>query len=653
MKNFLLLILLLVSVPFYGQFEAAHWFFGEHAGLDFTGGAPILEYGSQIDTEEGCSSISNACGDLILYTDGITVWNANHEVMLNGTGLFGSDSSTQSGIIVPKPNDTNIYYIFTVDEGYSNPSQYGMCYSVVDMTLDGGLGGIVSGQKNIELVEHASEKVTAVSSSDGSSIWVITLAPDTSSTTAPYQTTSSYFTTFYAFKVTTSGVETTAVISAFSLGIEGGIGYMKASPDGTRIAIANLYDQSAYLFNFNSTTGELSNPVRLSLEYPANRPYGVEFSPNSTKLYLSDKNNQLTQFDLIDNNKKTIISRDQNYRSALQLGLDGKIYQTHTIDYEVGTSEMSVIEKPNEAGTACSYRYKKISLGTGMVAHEGLPPFIQSFFIQVETLDASVEFTNRLEVVSNEEILSVDWDFGDGTTLTTYPDNSPDNTHSQALHTYSTPGTYTITAVLHLAVGCDTSVQQTLEVPPMLDPNLTAFCTDNSTATQSLDLHYYDSILNDLLAHSSDYEVHYYLSDTDAINDQNEVTGTYTTTTNTDKIYYKFINYETSKTIYGVFVLNVSPNPEAPSITSYEICDTDTDGFAEFDLTIKNAEILQNYSTSLYAVTYYLTNTDAESATNAITTPQSYTNNTAFFKKHYGIELKIPIPDVIIPIHLT
>ncbi len=627
MKKLLLFLSFAISLNFYGQYEAEHWYFGDNAGLDFVaGGAPVLEPGSQIETEEGCSSISNACGDLLLYTDGITVWNANHQIMLNGTNLLGDPSSTQSGIVVPKPGDNSKYYVFTVDDGFSAPSSEGLCYSEVDMNLDGGLGGVVSTKKNINLVTHAGEKVTAVVNEDGSAVWVITFAPNSSSTTAPYAANGSVFNTFYAFKITSAGVQSTATVSTLALNVDGGVGYMKVSPAGDKIAVANMYDNSAYLLDFDSATGAVSNPVVLPLTYPANEPYGVEFSPDSSKLYISDKNNRVTQFDLHNNNAMTVLSTRSNYRSALQLGLDGKIYQTYTRDYGLGSHQMSVIENPNAAGAACNYRYRYINLGSGMTAHQGLPPFIQSFFIQVAVPDVTAEFTNQMEVESNEEITSVDWDFGDGTTTTTFPDNPPDNTHAYANHVYMTPGTYTITAILHLAIGCDTVVTKDVTIPPILDTDLTSLCTSNPSGIQNTDLHDYDVIINDFLTHATNYEVHYYSSDSDALSNQNEITGLYTNTTQNDKIFYAITDLDTDVTTYGLFYLKVSPNPQLQPVASYDICDIDTDGFAEFDLTSKEAEILNTYTNPPYETTYFSSQNDAETATNEIVDPQSYTN---------------------------
>ncbi len=451
-----------------GQYQAAHWFFGQYAGLDFTNGFPVPETGGMIFSEEGISSISNACGDLQFYTDGMTIWNANHTPMPLGTGLKGDDSSTQSAIIIPAISQNNIYYVFTADDGFSSPSLDGINYTVVDMSLDNGLGDIIPGQKNISLINHASEKITAISSPDGTFVWVVFLAPETTDTSAPYNTTGNNFNSFYAFKITASGIQNTATVSHFpNLHIINGIGYMKLSPDGQKIAIANSYDNSAYLFDFNITTGVVSNPISLPLNLGNDSPYGLEFSPDSSKLYLSDWYNRLTQFDLSNNNNPTIISTNTNYRAALQLGLDGKIYRPYTTDYGSTHTELSVINNPNEAGMACDYRHRSINLGTGMIVHQGLPNFIVSYFGggNIGSITHNQQFT-QYEITTNEAFNSVDWDFGDGTTLTTYPDNPPDNNHTSAQHTYASTGVYNISAILHYVSGCDVPINSEVDTNP-------------------------------------------------------------------------------------------------------------------------------------------------------------------------------------------
>ena len=116
MKKILLILTLFVCVYSYAQNQATNWFFGEGAGINFnlaTGTvSPVL--GGQLNTREGCTTISDINGDLVLYTDGSTVYNKNHEVMVGGIGLYGDNSSTQSALVVPAPKNPDIYYIFTL-----------------------------------------------------------------------------------------------------------------------------------------------------------------------------------------------------------------------------------------------------------------------------------------------------------------------------------------------------------------------------------------------------------------------------------------------------------------------------------------------------------------------------------------------------------
>ncbi len=642
MKKHLILYLFLFTFTLHAQYETSHWFFGTHAGLNFQSGAPVPEAGGQMDTEEGCSSISDACGNLLMYTNGVTIYNANHQIMLNGDGLHGSDSSTQSGIIVPKPGDPNIYYVFTVDEAYAGiADSRGLKYTIVDMTLDNGLGGVPEDPnpnpsgityKNISLVEHATEKVTAVISSDGSSIWVLTLAPQPTNAQIPYTTLGSNSNTVYAFKVTTSGVQNTASISSLNLSIYGGVGYMKASPDGTKVAIANMYDNTAYLLDFDSTTGKVSNPV--SLFTSSANPYGVEFSPDSSKLYIGDRDNRLYQFDLGNNNEMTVVSREPNYRSALQLALDGKIYQTYTIDYGMGSHQMSVIDNPNEAGLACNYKYRSINLPTDMTARQGLPPFIQSYFLQIGGLkNLAVEIDQNLEINSNRPFISIDWDFGDGTTAVTYPDNPPDNTHSAIEHTFSDPGTYTVTATIHLSQGCDVpaSMEVTIYPNPSLQEfnNTLEFCDLNQNGKVTLNLHDLDSEIFSKQTAPGTHIVRYYPSPVDAENETNELSDPYTNTTPYhQEIAVRVDNLNTLGHAVGNLLIEVYPLPEIFHVPAYEICDTDIDGFAVFDLSTKKDEILNGRNPGEYEIKFYPTKEDAENETNEIN--EDYTNPNAF-----------------------
>ena len=400
---FLFLSILTLNLPLLSQDEANNWYFGEFAGISFSTGDPVALTDGQINTWEGCSSISASNGSLRFYTDGITVWDKDHNVMANGTGLLGNPSSTQSGIIVPDPGNDQKYFIFTVDEVTELGGAKGLNYSVVDMTLNGFKGDVVSNQKNILLTAPLCEKVTAVGHSNGVDTWVITQKWNSND--------------FYAYLVTSSGVSTTPVISTIGVFIGGSNidvakGYLKVSPDGTKIAKANAGLKSVELFDFNNTTGVVSNAL-----IDANlggEPYGIEFAPNNQFLYVSTwKNNPgqfLYQYDLKASDpigsRYTVTAGVQG---ALQLAPDNRIYVSRWQG-----SYLSRINQPNKPGANCSYESNAVYLD-GQTSTYGLPPFIQSFFSfnagffnEPPCFGSPTQFYEN----SSQEPDSVLWDFG-------------------------------------------------------------------------------------------------------------------------------------------------------------------------------------------------------------------------------------------------
>ena len=102
-------LFLIIAASLFAQKQAAHWYFGENAGLDFNSGSPIALTDGQMQTTEGCATISDYDGNLLFYTNGVTIWNKNHQIMVNGENLNGDFSSTNSAIIIPKPGDITIY----------------------------------------------------------------------------------------------------------------------------------------------------------------------------------------------------------------------------------------------------------------------------------------------------------------------------------------------------------------------------------------------------------------------------------------------------------------------------------------------------------------------------------------------------------------
>ena len=255
--------------------QANIWYFGDRAGLNFNNNPPTALTNSQMTTHEGCATVSDSIGHLLFYTDGRQVWNSNHTVMPNGSGLMGHESSTHSAIVIPKPGSNTIYYIFTADAAENNGIG-GYRFSELDMTLNGGLGNITA-NKNILLYAPSSEKLTAASHNNGIDIWVITKELNNH--------------TYRSYKVTCNGVDinpvisTVAPISGNTLGYR--TGYFKVSPDGTKIVNARNLEGGWDLLKFNNTTGIISDRILIERPIAQINMYGAEFSPDSKLVYLN------------------------------------------------------------------------------------------------------------------------------------------------------------------------------------------------------------------------------------------------------------------------------------------------------------------------------------------------------------------------------
>jgi hypothetical protein len=364
----LLLSFLLLSVFASAQHETDKWYFGVLAGIDFSSGSAVAISGGQVNTPEGSAIMSNAgTGALMFYTDGLSVWDSTHTVMPNGTGLLGASSSTQAALIIPQPGSSTLFYIFTTDEiGGAN----GLRYSVVDMSLQGGLGDVTV--KNVSLLSVVTEKLTAVKDQATGEFWIVAHKWGNDA--------------FYAYKLTSAGVSAPVITNIGIVHnnsmIQNTYGQMKFNGCGSKLACAIGYQDTIQLFDFNPATGVLSNEISIPM---ADHVYGIEFSPDGSKFYASMYGSfqTLFQFDISSGVQSTIMASKiplsiTSDTYALQLANDGKIYVVKSFSQFLG-----VINSPNTAGASCNYVDFGFDLDpnfVGATSSLGLPNFVQSFF---------------------------------------------------------------------------------------------------------------------------------------------------------------------------------------------------------------------------------------------------------------------------------
>lgn len=386
MKKIFILLIIFLPLLSIAQKQGNIWYFGADAGLDFNSGIPIPLTNGQTYTSynscalEGTAIISDSSGALLFYTNGQTIWNKNQQIMLNGDSLLGNYSSTQAALIVPQPGCSRYFYVFTTDDFCNNNLKYGFRYSIVDICLDNGLGAVMLNQKNLKLLDTVCEKITAVRHANGIDYWVIV---------------HKYFSdAFYSYHLSSAGIVDTVISHIGSIHPDTAddqytgpaIGQLKSSPNGNKLAIVtgnsgNANNAIAEYFDFDNNTGIISNCV--SIKTNPNNYYGVSFSPDNSKIYITywlNSGSGVCQFNLnagdgnadsVIASRTIIINNVYNYW-ALQLATDGKIYVALSGNY------ISVINNPNSIGVNCNFVDSAIYLN-GKICSFGLPNFIDSY----------------------------------------------------------------------------------------------------------------------------------------------------------------------------------------------------------------------------------------------------------------------------------
>jgi gliding motility-associated-like protein len=445
-KTFILHTLLFLALFATAQKQNNTWYFGKGAGIDFNYTPPKALKGGNVSSVEGCASLSDNNGHILFYTNGEVIYNRKNDIMLNGSGLAGDQSSTNNVAIVPLPNNDSLFYLFATSAALSIDQQF--TYSIINIKGDGGYGEVI--QKNVSIEPSVFEKLAAIKHCDSKQTWLIVRKWETDE--------------YHAYLLTAAGLNMVPVVSHTGLVIGGydnnAIGTLKSSVKGDKLVALHAFQNDIVeLMDFDNTTGMITNPIQFkpNTTLPVNPYiglYGAEFSPNGKLLYISS-NNSLTepsilyQFDISSNNAAAITASKQViakttpwYAGSLQIGPDKKIYMAMWKDTAV-----SIINDPDVAGTGCNFKFDALLFDPKLKepVQFGLPTFIQSSF---DPNTAPFDFT-RTGKCTDQDIQftisrttgmdSVRWFFGDAQESTTL---SP-------LHHYTGTGYYDVKLIVY------------------------------------------------------------------------------------------------------------------------------------------------------------------------------------------------------------
>ncbi len=503
------LTLILCAGEVQAQKETYNWTFGNQAGLtwnttrSFTGsyvyggnGATTevlnelpTNIASPMNADQGCFSLSDKNGKLILFSDGSKLYNANKVVMNSGTDMVGNNANAQSGILFPYPGNPDKYIAVAV--GYWSFDDIG--YTVIDMKANTRLGGVESINNALPAGRKGKvgSSITSIRHENGVDYWVVAAGKGSP-------------TYLNAWRFRPDGID--APISyqlPANVRENASNGYLKFSPDGKHFVWGTFSDSKLFFGEFDKSTGAFSNIRYITSSEGGNEFYGVEFSMSGKYMYVTKTTSSIgiSNFYLYAFDFQALInsSNPQSYYEnemkripfpvatngmpcALQLGPDGRMYISG-YPYMGSPSSFYVIENPEQFDDLKIFRLDNFLSG---IARFGLPSFAASWFelkIGGDTefcLDnVAREYTLVISKGEGSEGLAYTrWNFGDGSAIVD-DTNVSDGAIQSQMHAYSAAGNYTITITCHKADGSElTAMRQVLSVKVLALPSFTVSTED-------------------------------------------------------------------------------------------------------------------------------------------------------------------------------
>lgn len=362
------------------QKEASVWSVGAGKQINFQDGA--FEYSDFSDDNSIYSTICDTAGNLVLYTDGLTVWNSSKEILENGTGMYEDGRILVPGtrpFFIPLPDNPDRYILLyeTIPIGGYSLSEKKMVYATIDISGNYSNGRIL--EKNVLFHDNYHYTPTICGYCDNSYYWILVDRNDNIEQNILRDR-------MYFYKIDKNGLNRTpVVIDKYDMGHSA---MYRFSPNGDKFffyyyenSSGNIYHY--YIADFNFRSCEIYNIQSIPYE-----PYYIEYSSNSCFLYFFHENlliqQQIGSVNGMNYSRKpdTLLvlpsSEDNNYPGTdLQLAPDGKIYFYYS-DVIEKKHKLGRINSPNFKGIACNVEIGLLEMERNSYPY--LPEYITSFF---------------------------------------------------------------------------------------------------------------------------------------------------------------------------------------------------------------------------------------------------------------------------------
>ncbi len=309
------------------------------------------------------ASICDSSGQMLFYTNGISIFNAQHEIIPNGDSInFGNLWNSfkldgylapQSIQIIPVPNKIGEYYMIhqIVDFDVNDIFPKQLDYTVIK--LDENKKPKVS-EKNIVVYENFHEFFSLVKHGNGVDYWLF--VPDALTNTYQY------------FLVDSSGVNFshTQIIDNSKFIDCSTYASPAVSPDG-KYYLRFHHGCNLAIYNFDRWNGVLKDEQIIKFDTILSYGTGSAFSKSSKIAYISS-DNSIYQIDL---NKKPLtlfeVAHKGTYPGALRFAMmdlasNGKIYINSSGPFD----RMHVIDQPDSLGIKCNVIKEGVKLTGGI-----------------------------------------------------------------------------------------------------------------------------------------------------------------------------------------------------------------------------------------------------------------------------------------------
>jgi len=417
------------------------------------------------DPNGALSSICTKSGDLFCYSHGRSVFDSSSQFAINGDTIgfdqywklwehpkynFGY-SISQGVLILPFPGYADSVFYMAMKYDYLKDVQTGVYWGIIAGYKDGLQARVVNKDNLIDHGFLGSGMTKAVRHANGRDWWIILISGDN--------------TTYYTYLLAPSGLKLRHVQNIGKKQSGFNSGNAAFSYDGSRYAVIDgrYIPQQAVIsiYDFDRCSGLLSNPHHKEIYIPKfSLGQSVVFSPNGNFLYA---NSDSTLYQIELNKANYPINEIAHFDGFHSLpdpsfyftpfgfwaeGPDGRHYNVSG----AGTAlHMHVMDYPNEAGEACSFRQHAIRIPNNPWSIPNFPHYrlgpldgspcdtlgldnnpIAKYRYEADSIDyLRLRFTD----LSYFRPETWSWDFGDG---------SPRVSMQSPYHTFAQKGTYNV-----------------------------------------------------------------------------------------------------------------------------------------------------------------------------------------------------------------